>query len=618
MTTLRRDEDRRDVDALPGDEVKSYPPTYEVGRTGLKRVSGYVEEEFLPQLRGRKAVQIYREMSDNSPVIGAFLLAVERLVRQIEWRVEPASSKAEDKANAEFVEQCMEDMSHSWGDMLTEIMSMCTYGWEWSEIVYKKRIGPWETDATRKSKFTDGRFGWRKISTRSQETLLRWAFDEDGGIQAMVQMPPPDYQKKIIPIERSLLFRITAAKNNPESKSLLRNAYSSWFFLKRFQEIEAVGVERDLTGVPVAKIPSRLFNAPPGSKEAKEFEAWKKMVTSVRRNEQDGLVIPWDIDPDTKQPTHDFALLTSGGTRQFDVRTIINDYKTEMLMSVLADFMMVGHEDNGGSYALHTDKTGMFRTSLNSIAQSIADVFNRHAIPRLFAINAIKPAELPRIVPNDVDPPDLTQLSGFMTAMTSAGIQWFPDPELEKFLRDAARLPQLDEDVEKVREVEQRQAMIISLAQKKLEAIQVETQAQQGEMAMEQMAQGVDPNAPAGAAGPAPDPGDPDGKHAAAQAGESTNQAKIGTATSKVKLEQEKAKLTNLKKPAPKAPPNKPIKKSLSAFGVDHEIAKAMRWGDGKDALDATRAGIRAAVTTASRVKMRPITVVRTPRKDRP
>ena len=57
-----------------------------------------------------------------------------------------------------------------------------------------------------------------------------------------------------------------------------------------------------------------------------------------------------------------------------------------------------------------------------------------HAIPRLFALNGIKPAELPTIVPNDVDPPDLTQLAGFMTAMTSAGMQWFPDPELEKFL----------------------------------------------------------------------------------------------------------------------------------------------------------------------------------------
>jgi hypothetical protein len=572
MTAVRTSDDRRDVDALPGDEIKQYPPTYEVGRSGLKRVSGYVEEEFLPQLRGRKAVAIYREMADNSPVIGAFLLAIERLIRQIEWRVEPASSKAEDKANAEFVEQCMEDMSHSWGDMLTEIMSMCTYGWEWSEIVYKRRVGPWESDPTKRSKYTDRRYGWRKIATRAQETLLRWAFDEDGGIQALIQMPPPDYTKKVIPIERSLLFRITAAKNNPESKSLLRNAYSSWFYLKRFQEIEAIGVERDLTGVPVAKVPGRLFTAAPGSKEAKEFAAWKQMVTAVRRNEQDGLVIPYDVDPDTKQPSHDFALLTSGGTRQFDVRTIINDYKTEMLMSVLADFMMVGHEDNGGSYALHTDKTGMFRASLNAIAQSIADVFNRHAIPRLFAINAIKPAELPTIVPNDVDPPDLAQLAAFMTAMTTAGVQWFPDPELEKFLRDAARLPQLDEDVEKVREVEQRQAAIISLATQKMQAIQLETQAQQGEMQMQQMQAGVDPNAPGAA--PA-NPGDPDGKHAQAQAGESTAQAKLGTAQQKVKLDQEKAKLTNLNKPAPKAPPNKTIKKSVSAFGVDHETEGA-------------------------------------------
>src|SRR4051794_2932148 len=172
MTSPRREPDI--VDALPGDEVKSFPPTFEVGRSGLKRVSGYVQEEFLPQLRGRKAVQIYREMSDNSPVIGGFLFAIERLIRQVEWRVGPASENADDKANAEFVEQCMNDMSHSWGDMIGEVMSMVIYGWNLSEVVYKKRVGPWEEDSRYRSKYTDGKLGWRKIQTRAQETLLRW------------------------------------------------------------------------------------------------------------------------------------------------------------------------------------------------------------------------------------------------------------------------------------------------------------------------------------------------------------------------------------------------------------------------------------------------------------
>ena len=490
--TAMRPSDARILDDTAGDVMpKQVPLELEIGRSGLRRVGGYVEEEFLPQLRGRKAVQVFREMSDNSPVAGSMLYAIEQLLRQIEWRVEPASTKADDRANGEFVEQNMNDMSHSWSDLISEILTMLPYGWSYHELVYKRRIGPWESDARKRSKYTDGRIGWRKIPIRSQETLQRWVFDETGGIQGMVQLSPPDYQTRPLPINKCLLFRTSVTKNNPEGRSLLRTAWRPYFMLKRLEEYEAVGIERDLTGLPVGKVPAEYLNAKPGTDEAKMVEAFRKMVTSVRRNEQEGIVLPTAYDQDTKQPLFDFALLTSGGSRQFDTDGIIQRYETRILMSILADFIMTGHEDNGGSYALHTDKSGLFRTSINSIAQAIADVFNRHAIPRLFALNAMKPAELPRIVPNDVDPPDLGQLAQFMTAMGGAGAQWFPDPELEKFLRDAARLPKLDKNVEQVRETMQRQQSVLDLANLQLQAIQLRAQAEQGQQQIQeaQMAQ---------------------------------------------------------------------------------------------------------------------------------
>lgn len=561
-----------DLDSFPGLPIpKNVSPELELGRSGLRRVSGYIEEEFLPQLRGRKAVQVYREMSDNDSIVRSLVFAVERLLRQLEWRVEPASSSSEDKQNAEFVEQCMDDMSHSWGEMISEICSMVTYGWAMHEIVYKKRVGPWENNSKHKSKYTDGRLGWRKIALRSQETLLRWEFDDTGGIQAMVQCAPPHYEMVVLPIDKCLLFRTTTAKNNPEGYSLLRGAYQSWYYKKRIQEIEAIGIERDLAGMPVGKVPAEYLNALPGTPEGKMVDAFRKMVKSVRRDEQEGLILPLAYDPDTKLPIYDFELLTSGGTRQFDTEAVIGRYSQGILMQCLADFILVGHEDNGGSYALHTDKTGMFRTAINSLAMSIADVFNRHAIPKLFALNGIKPSELPQLIPNDVDPPALDQLGAFMTSMAGVGMQFFPDPELEKFVRDAARLPKMDPKVEKILETEQRQAQIIALTQQRLQVIQLEQQAEQGELANQQAAQDLATPSDGG------DPGDPDGKQAGAQAGEKTKQEQFGTQASKVKVDQEKQKLANLKKPKPSAkasssrPPNKPIRKSMSAFGVDHQ-----------------------------------------------
>lgn len=477
---------------IPGDEIpKRVGPMIELGATGLKRNSGYITEEFLPQLKGRKAVQIFREMSDNDAMCGALLFSVDRLMRQIEWRVEPADTTTEHKQAAEFVEECMEDMSSTWDDLISEILSMLPFGWSWHEIVYKKRCGPWERDGKKRSKYTDGRIGWRKIPIRAQETLTRWIFDETGGIQAMVQMPPPAYQQIIIPIEKSLLFRVSTAKGNPEGRSFLRNAYRPWFMKKRLEEIEGIGAERDLAGLPMARVPSDYLLADKNTPKGKMTEAFRQMVKSVRRNEQEGILLPREIDPDTKLDMFDFELLGSGGSRQFDINSIIQRYEQRILMTVLADFILVGHEGTG-SYSMHTDKTGLFRASMNSIAQSIADVFNRYAIPRLFEVNGWKVDKLPQIVPGDIDPPDLAQLSTFMGQLATAGLQWFPDPELEKFLREAARLPKLDDTAEAVKETEARQAAIMRLAEQRIQMIGLSQQAEQGAMATEQQKLGIE------------------------------------------------------------------------------------------------------------------------------
>jgi hypothetical protein len=461
-----------------GDEIpQRVGPMEELGVSGLKRVSGYVDEEFLPALRGRKAVRVYREMASNDSMVGALLFSIDKLIREVEWKVLPPEGGEEGEQAQEFLEQCMEDMSHSWDDLIGEILSMMTYGWSWHEIVYKKRIGPWEKDPRKRSKYTDGKIGWRKIPIRAQETLMRWSFDETGGIRAMVQMAPPRYQTTVLPIEKSILFRTSIAKGNPEGMSLLRSSYRSWYFKKRLEEFEAIGVERDLAGMPVGRVPADYLTAAKGTPQAKTVDAFKKMVRGVRRDENEGLVLPTQYDPDTKQPLFDFELMSSGGTRQFDTNGIINRYEQRILMSVLADFILVGHEDTG-SYSLHTDKTGIFRAALNAITKSIADTLNRYAVPRLFAVNGWKLDELPRFEPTNVDPPALDQLAAFISSTAGAGMQWFPDPELEKYIREIARLPEMtDEDVDYKRiMLEQQQAMEYGSGQMELLGLQQKAQ----------------------------------------------------------------------------------------------------------------------------------------------
>lgn len=459
----------------------------ELGASGLRRWGGYVDEEFLPALKGKKAVAIYREMADNDPIVGAMLFAVEKLLRQTEWRVESASQEWEDLVAQNFLEECMNDMSHTWSDLIAEILSMLPYGWSWHEVVYKRRLGDVKNPMFR-SKFNDGLIGWRKMPIRSQDTLHEWIFDEDGGVKGLKQLAPPDYKSVEIPIAKSLLFRTTVHKNNPEGRSILRNAYRPWYFKKRIEEIEGIGIERDLAGLPVAKIPAE-FTKPNASEDKKQvYEAYKKLVRQVRRDEQEGLVLPQEYDENGNE-LYSFELLSTGGSRQLDVGAVIERYDQRIAMSILADFILVGHE-KVGSYALNVSKTGIFRQALNSILDSIADVFNRYAVPRLFEVNNWQLDRYPELAHSEVDPPDISELGQFIQQVTGAGMALFPDPELEAFVRQAAKLPEKSPEVEMMQAQEKAHQ----------EAMAMEQSAMQAE-AMGQMP------APVGGGGPPEPPG---------------------------------------------------------------------------------------------------------------
>jgi hypothetical protein len=267
----------------------------EIGTSGLKRSGGLITEEFLPELRGPRAMRVYREMRDNSAVVGACLGAIEMLIRQVSWTVEPVSQEGEDVQRAEFVETCLHDMSSTWAETLGEILTMLPYGFAYHEVVFKRRMGD-QNDPSKRSRHSDGLVGWRKIPLRGQDTLLDWVIDEAGGIQAMRQQSAPDYRVREIPIGKALLFRAKSEKNNPEGRSILRNAWFSWYYAKRIAEIEGIGIERDLAGLPIAYIPAECMLPDATSAQKATKAAVEEIVTNIRRDEQEGVVFPQQYD----------------------------------------------------------------------------------------------------------------------------------------------------------------------------------------------------------------------------------------------------------------------------------------------------------------------------------
>lgn len=407
----------------------------ETGRTGAKRYGGLFYEEFLPELQGIRGVRVYEEMSSNDDVCGAILFAIKMLIRQATWTVQPTGTAGVDRDAADFVESCMFDMSSTWSDTVSEILSFLTYGWSVHEIVYKRRMGR-KRDPKLESKFDDGLIGWQKLPIRCQESLYTWEFDEHDNLTAFVQMPAPDFRAIRIPAEKLLLFRTESRKDSPEGRSILRNAYRSWYFKKRLQEIEGIGIERDLAGFPVLTAPEGVDIWAPSN--AALLETCNRFVSNIRRDSMEGLTIPagWEL-----------KLLSTGGSRQFDTSKIIERYDTRIAMTVLADFLFLGHERTG-SWALSSDKTELFAMAIGAYLDMICEVFNRTAIPRLLQMNKrFEAAEIPQLIHGDIETQDLSQLGTFLKDMSGIGLIT-PDDELEAYLREQANLPaKVDDDV---------------------------------------------------------------------------------------------------------------------------------------------------------------------------
>lgn len=433
----------------PATKADSY---VDLGSYGLRQYGGWVREEFLKALVGREAARTYREMGDNSPTVGSILFTIIQMMRKVEWRVEPADDSEEAQKEVEFVESIMDDMTHSWEDFMAEALSMLQYGYSVHEIVYKKREG---RNGTSPSQYDDGRIGVKRLPIRGQDTILKWFFDPNGQVTGVTQQPWVGPLLDL-PMTKLLLFRPTQHKNNPEGRSILRTAYRPYYFLKRIEEQEAIMLER-FSGFPVMSVPSALLSmAAAGDRDAvAAVENYKKIVTNIRVDEQMGLLKPSDhyTGPDgqvSAAEMYKFELCTpQAGKAAIKPHDAIERYKTDILTSVLADFILMGHGSSKGGQTLGVSKVDMFFQAIEGWLKSIASVLNKHLLPRLWKLNNLDDKLMPQFAPDMAQRVDLDALGNFILHLAQAGMMMFPDLDLENYIRDASGLPNiLEEDWE--------------------------------------------------------------------------------------------------------------------------------------------------------------------------
>lgn len=446
---------------------KRPPSTVEVGVSGLKHYGGRIAEEFHPNLKGPKAAKVYEEMRDNDAVIGAILYTIESYLRKAPWKVEAADDSEASQKEKEFLESCLQDMERPWEDVVSDILSFLPYGYSLHEVVYKLRLGPKETNERYYSAHDDARFGWRDLALRPQTTIDRWDIDPaTGKILGAYQKAPDGYAKAeefYLPMSKCVLFRTRPFKNNPEGKSILRNAYRSWYLKRRLEEIEAIGIARDLNGLPVVKVPAQIMSPNASAAQKNIRTSMENLVSLIHRDDCEGIVFPSEFvaGETNTQSGYSIELMTTNGGQKLSADPIIRRYDARIAMSTAAEFLILGTEKQG-SFALGAEKSANFVRSLYWYINTIVATLNKGPVKWLYDVNDVPVENRARLCVGDLEKPDLMAFGTFLGQLAGNGLL-HPTPAVEEKLREVANLPLETEELEalfeeeKALEEEQRQ-----------------------------------------------------------------------------------------------------------------------------------------------------------------
>ncbi len=388
--------------------MANYPYKYFLGAGGPSSSLGQIAEEAESKLKGTAKYTEFQKMSDTDSVCGGILLAITGILQNITWKV--------DNDPYGILEESLDNVG--WYDMITDIVSYLTYGFSLFEGTLK---------LNKRKKYV-----WKALEGRPQTSVKRWVFDRRNRPIAFVQKRPSDKREVEIPLVRCLHFRTTTFKDNPEGKSIMRNGYRDWYYRTNIERIESIGIERDLTGLPILK-PSEDADLTDDEGTINDLGTWAwQVVQRIKRNEQEGVVLPFGWE---------FELLGSPGKRQFDLNAVIQRYDSRIALSMLSQFLILGIASSSGSFALSKEQSELFYKAVEGFAANIAHTVNTQFIGAsgLATLNNLKTP--PKLVPIGANRPDLGEIASFLGRLLKFNVIQ-PDDRLEQELRRMAFLPE--------------------------------------------------------------------------------------------------------------------------------------------------------------------------------
>lgn len=413
----------------------------------LATLQGYILEEARRELRFPQASKLYKKMLLDSNIASAIAL-IELLLSRVEWKVEaPKKASEAEKERAKKLNYNLSVMQRPFEEYINEILSYITFGFCVPEKIYTKFNG---------SPYGDF-IGWKDFKIISQDTVDKWFFDKTTGellgLRQNLSRIASDGRVLLgaggsslstvtneidIPRKKFLLFRHNPKRDNPEGTSPLKSCYISWKYRSLIEEYEAIGVTKDLGGIPVIGVDAAWLaeatNDPAGDK-AKVINDLKLQAANLHVGEQSYVIKPIAYD-DSGKPLFEFDLKgVDGGGKQYDTDKIVRRHDTKILMSFFADVLKLGN-DQHGSFSLADSKTSLLTMGIEAHLKNIQRVFNHDLIPQTYEINEwdYDPETSCRFIYGDIEDQDIDKLSAALQRVAATGLIR-PTSDIEDYIR---------------------------------------------------------------------------------------------------------------------------------------------------------------------------------------
>ena len=397
----------------------------EVGALALRVFNGVTQDELRRELNWPNSITTYKQMSDHS-AINAPLTLFSNIIAKATWIYKPPENATEEEKNqVKIINQMMGDMEHSWGDFIQDVLSSNVFGFCVNEKVYRKRY------KANGSMYDDGIIGWKKLPIRVQESISKFIFSEDGndviGVQQNLSAINDIYNRfsrksNLINIPRSkfLLFRTGKHRGDPFGKSPLRDAYLAWRFLTQLEELEALGVAKDLNGIPVLRLPPQVLSADGSPENQDQRLYFENAIRNLQVGEQMGIILPALYDEQGKS-LYDIELLSTDGKKNFDLNKIKEYYRGLIFISLFADILLQGNT-NTGSFALGSIKNSLSGAYAERLISNIAEVIQNDLIRQTYEINSWPTDRMGKLDFDNLDNTDIESLSKYLQRVASVGL----------------------------------------------------------------------------------------------------------------------------------------------------------------------------------------------------